>query len=231
MSDPDLDIDDKTTDSLDSALVNMNIAEPVLKERTIKRGRGRPPKKLVEPPAPEPDPTPAPETESEPAAPGEKGRLIRIIQQLKKKLNAVGTGLEPTLANTVEELQEEVDILNNDLNSKRGDQAIKTLIMYAMPVIEMIVSNAVPRDKLDISGKFTLTEEVKNNWAVLEDAATHIAILHESIFAVGPYGELAKGIAGCALSADAKNKAERKRFAKAARETTSNATEDEKIIP
>lgn len=212
----DLDVDDKALNDLDSKLAHMDIAPPEHeqpKKRSVSRGRGRP-KKVVEP---EPEPEPAePDGEQKVVPAGEKGRLIRIIQQLKKKLGAVGTGLEPTLSNTVEELQEEVDILNNDLNSKRGDQAIKSMIMYAVPVLEMLITNFVPRDKLDVSSKFTLTEEVSNNWAVLEDAATHIAILHESWFAVGPYGELAKGIAGCALSADAKNKAARKRAAPSA---------------
>jgi hypothetical protein len=226
----DDDVDDKLKVETEASLFNADISAPVAKERTIKRGRGRPPKPKAEPKAEEPDPLePAEGLEDSPLpAPGEKGRLIRIIQELKKKLGAIGSGLEPTLQNTVEELQEEVDILNNDLNSKRGDQAIKTLILYAMPLIETVIERMVDKNKLDVSSKYHLSDEVKNNWAMFEDAATQIAIMHASWFAVGPYGEIAKATAACAISADAKNRAERQRFAaahaKAAQAEVSSAT-------
>lgn len=233
----DDDVDDKAGLKVDneSQLFNTDISQPTAQPtaRVIKRGRGRPKKPKDD--EPEPDPLePKPEEgldvqpNSQAVPPGEKGRLIRIIQELKKKLGAVGSGLEPTLQNTVEELQEEVDILNNDLNSKRGDQAIKTLILYAMPVLETIIERMVPKDKLDVSSKYHLSDEVKNNWAMFEDAATQIAIMHASWFAVGPYGEIAKATAACAISADAKNKAEKLRYAKAAAEA---AKASENILP
>ncbi len=230
---PDDDVDDKLKVDDESVLFKTDISQPpaAAMARTVKRGRGRPKKHA---PEPEPEPEQAEagdplEPDAQPPPPGEKGRLIAIIQGLKKKLNAVGSGLEPSLQNTVEELQEEVDLLNNDLNAKRGDQAIKSLILYAMPVIETLIDRMVPKEKLDVSSKFTLTEEVKNNWAMFEDAATQIAINHASWFAVGPYGEIAKATAGCALSADAKNKAEKIRYAKAA--AAAAQRESENILP
>lgn len=228
----DDDVDDKPLKvDNESQLFNTDISQPqAAPARTIKRGRGRP-KKAEPEPEPEPDPLepPAEGAQGQVVPPGEKGRLIRIIQELKKKLGAIGSGLEPTLQNTVEELQEEVDILNNDLNSKRGDQAIKTLILYAMPVLETIIERMVPKDKLDVSSKYHLSDEVKNNWAMFEDAATQIAIMHASWFAVGPYGEIAKATAACAISADAKNKAEKMRYAKAAAAEAAKASEN--ILP
>lgn len=225
MSDPDLDVDDKALNDLDGKLAHLDIGTPTPepKKRSVSRGRGRPKK--------QPDPEPAPEAAEEanaevaPKLPaGEKGRLIRIITELKKKLGAVGSGLEPSLSNTVEELQEEVDLLNHDLDSKRGDQAIKSLIIYAMPLLEMAISQMIPKEQFDVSSKYHLKNEVEENWVVFEEAAQHIAILHAEWFAVGPWGTLAKATAGCAVSCDAKNKAYRARMAPQAQAPAASAT-------
>jgi hypothetical protein len=210
----DLDVDDKALNDLDGKLAHLDIGTPTPepKKRSVSRGRGRPKK-------PQPEPEPQAELEGEaggevaPKLPAnEKGRLIRIITELKKKLGAVGSGLEPSLSHSVEELQEEVDLLNHDLDSKRGDQAIKSLMLYVMPVIEMVVTQMVPKDQLDLSTKYHLKNEAEENWVVFEEAAQHIAILHAEWFAIGPWGTLAKATAGCALSCDAKNKAYRARL-------------------
>lgn len=213
MSD-DLDVDDKALNDLDGKLAHLDIGTPApeVKKRSVSRGRGRPKKQQPEPePQPEPEGEPEGETPKLPA--NEKGRLIRIITELKKKLGAVGSGLVPTLSHSVEELQEEVDLLNHDLDSKRGDQAIKSLMLYAMPVLEMFITQMVPKDQVDVSTKFHLKNEVEENWVIFEEAAQHIAILHSEWFAVGPWGTLAKATAGCVASCDAKNKAYRARLA------------------
>ncbi len=208
----DLDVDDKALNDLDGKLAHLDIGTPTPepKKRSVSRGRGRPKK-----PQPEPEPQAEPELEGEvaPKLPAnEKGRLIRIITELKKKLGAVGSGLEPSLSHSVEELQEEVDLLNHDLDSKRGDQAIKSLILYAMPVLEMMITQMVPKEQVDVSTKFHMKNEVEENWVIFEEAAQHIAILHAEWFAIGPWGTLAKATAACVASCDAKNKAYRARL-------------------
>lgn len=209
---------DVERDNPDGDMYALNLSERG--ERKVKRGRGRPRK----PPAAEEEEVvelaneevgkPRPDAKEAPEAEGDenkkKANLIRIINDLKKKLNAVGTGMVPSLQHTVEDMETEVELLNNDLNSKRGDKAVKALILYAMPLIEMAVSRTVPKEQLDLSTKFHLKDEVEQNWEIFEDAATHIAILHADWFAVGPYATLVKSTAACAASCNAKNQAARK---------------------
>lgn len=224
MSQSDGDVNpDLEVSNADDFLYNQDLSRapevvPASAGRKVKRARGRPRKEPL-PSALEPGPEPEPEPEQA-AAPAEGGAdkadLIRIINDLKKKLNAVGSGLVPSFGHSVEELKAEVDLLNADLNSKRGDQAVKALILYAMPLIELAISRAVPQSQFDVSSRYHLKTEVEENWVIFEEAATHIAILHAKWFQVGPYATIAKATAACAASCNAKNQAVRAKLAAAA---------------
>jgi len=218
MSQSDGDVNpDLVVDNADDFLYNQDLSQVPESAagpgRKVKRARGRPRKEPL-PAAPEPEPEQQ-EPEQAGEQPAEKADLIRIINELKKKLNAVGSGMVPGFGNSVEELKAEVDVLNADLNSKRGDQAVKALILYAMPLIELAISRAVPPGQFDVSSKYHLKSEVEENWVIFEEAATHIAILHAKWFQVGPYATIAKATAACAASCNAKNQAVRARLAAA----------------
>jgi len=134
-----------------------------------------------------------------------KQSKISIIERLQSQLNAVGTGLRPTLFNSEQELDDEIDALNNDLNVKRGDKAVKKLTLMFMPMIEIVADMFAPKDKLDLSTYRHLRDEVEENWEMFEEAAQHIAILHSGWFAVTPYHEFAGATYACAMSVNAKN--------------------------
>jgi len=174
----------------------------------VKRGRGRPRKQ--EPPGALP--AVRPPVNAQPAAGDEdkderkrKQSKISIIERLQSQLNAVGTGLRPTLFNSEQELDDEIDALNNDLNVKRGDKAVKKLTLMFMPMIEIVADMFAPKDKLDLSTYRHLRDEVEENWEMFEEAAQHIAILHSGWFAVTPYHEFAGATYACAMSVNAKN--------------------------
>lgn len=134
-----------------------------------------------------------------------KQSKISIIERLQSQLNAVGTGLRPTLFNSEQELDDEIDALNNDLNVKRADKAVKKLTLMFMPMIEIAADMFAPKDKLDLSTYRHLRDEVEENWEMFEEAAQHIAILHSGWFAVTPYHEFAGATYACAMSVNAKN--------------------------
>lgn len=142
-----------------------------------------------------------------------KVTCIRQIGELQKKLGAVGSGLRPTTFDTLETLQAEVQLLNENINSRRGDAAIKGLIIVAMPYIEKAITSAAPREQLDVSSYFHLTDEVKENWTIFEGAATQISIMYGEWFSVNPFVDLAKCTYACIDSVDAKNKKMRERAA------------------
>lgn len=184
----------------------------------VKRGRGRPRKNPLPPP-------PEPESESESSSSSEESSVekhvlstggdddqkkkinkIGIITELRKKLNAVGTGMNPGIHHTMEQLDAEIDVLNSEINSRRGDAAVKQITLMLMPLIEGLVKASVPPDRFDVTG---LQEEVNDNWEILEDACQHIAILHRDWFEISPYAEWCKGVYSCAASRNLKNQQKR----------------------
>lgn len=178
------------------------------------RGRGRPRKFAVPPPAaaaPQPQKPRSEESSEERDERKSKQAKIVIIERLQKQLGAVGTGLRPTMYDSIEDLDAEIDALNSDLNTKRGDKAVKKLTLMLMPLIELAVDKMVPKEKFDLSTYRHLKEEVEDNWEMFEEAVQHIAILHSSWFAVTPYHELASSTYACAMSVNAKNQAYRAR--------------------
>lgn len=180
----------------------------------VKRGRGRPRKNPIpEPPSEsessesessgeEPEKHNAGATEGDPDENKKKINKIGIITDLRKKLNAIGTGMRPSIGHSIEELDAEIDVLNSEINSRRGDAAVKQITLMLMPLLETLVKASVPPDKFDITG---LQEEVNDNWEILDDACRHIAILHRDWFEISPYAEWCKGVYTCAFSRNMKN--------------------------
>lgn len=184
----------------------------------VKRGRGRPPKngldKLAQMASSAPPSGGVPQEEEGDEARTErraKQAKIQVIERLQKQLGAVGTGMRPTMFDSLSDLDNEIDALNADLNVKRGDKAVKKFTLLLMPLIEMASDLLVPKDKLDLSSFRHLKDEVEDNWELFEEAVQHIAILHSEWFAVTPYHELASATASCAMSTNAKNQAIKKR--------------------
>lgn len=196
--DPDEDIDDK--------MVNRDLTMG-------KSKRGRPRK--VEP-EPEPEPA-APAVVSENKDEAERMKRLAkkrtMATQLLKRLNAIGTGLDVEHCQDETLLDAEIEAINNDLNQKRGNKAIKGTFLFAVEIFEKIATVMVPAEQLDV-GKYPfsvhLKQEVENNWEIFEEAAQHLAILHADWFSVGPWGELAQGFAGCVNSCNNKNQARRR---------------------
>lgn len=197
--DPDEDIDDK--------MVNRDLTMG-----KSKRGR---PRKVEH----EPEPV---VVEAAPAAPENKDeaeRMKRLAKkrtmaiQLKKKLNAVGTGLNVETCQDESLLDAEIEALDNDINQKRGNKAIKGTFLFFVEIIEKVASATIPGDQLDI-GKYPfsvhLKQEVSENWELFDEAAQHLAIRYADWFSVGPIGELGQGLAGCVNSCNNKNQARRK---------------------
>lgn len=138
-----------------------------------------------------------------------KVNKIGIINDLRKKLNAVGSGLKPHIEHEEDKLDAEIDLLNSEINARRGDAAVKQITLMLMPIIEQIVDRTVPKDKFDVTG---LQKEVHDNWEILDEACKHISILHRDWFEVSPYAEWAKGVYTCAFSRNMKNQMQRKRM-------------------
>lgn len=183
-----------------------------------KRGPGRPRKNPAPVKKPEPAPAGSSESESDEASDAaeeqpDKIALVRKIKQMQKKLHAVGTGLNPTTAHSVQELSDELALLNLEVNERRGGDAVKRIIIdMVAPAAEYGCNEFVPPDQLDLRG---LREEVKENFdEYFGEAATQVAINYSEYFSVGPVGELAKSFAGCAVSCNAKNQMRRRRHMK-----------------
>lgn len=193
--------------------------EPLPKEQPPKRGRGRPRKNPLPEPEPDPDELESsseessmeavvPHTSSEDSDEQKKKiNKIGIITDLRKKLNAVGTGLRPSVDCTMEQLDGEIDVLNSEINSRRGDAAVKQITLMLMPLIEKVVALSVPPQQFDVTG---LQEEVHDNWEILDEACQHIAILHRDWFEISPYAEWCKGVYTCAFSRNMKNQMKRR---------------------
>ena len=222
----------KLTGNIDDELIKLN-REPIEKDQEPlssekpKRKRGRPRKNPLpkEEPAPvfdlydngeESDPDqyeqgfamfdPEPE---DPEARKRKVNKIGIIHELRKKLNAVGSGMQPHIDHNEDDLNAEIELLNSEINARRGDAAVKQITLMLMPLIEQIVDRMVPKDKCDVTG---LQKEVHDNWEILDEACKHISILHRDWFEVSPYAEWAKGVYTCAFSRNMKNQMQRRRM-------------------
>lgn len=210
------------TDNIDDKIVNLDIGhddddddnnEEEAPTIEVKRGRGRPRKlhgteKLAAEMA-----TPAAQPQSEDTSEDRKAKAAKIviIERLQTQLGAVGTGMRPTMFNSLQELNDEIEALNSDLNVKRGDKAVKSMTLMIMPIIEMLADRIAPKDKFDLSTYRHLKDEVNDNWEMFEEAATHIAILNSGWFAVTPYHEFVSATYACALSVNAKNQMYKKR--------------------
>lgn len=207
------------TEDIDDKIVNLDIghddddndvddkAQPI----EVKRGKGRP-RKIERPSAPAAPAASATSADESGEDRKAKTAKITIIERLQKQLGAVGTGLRPTMFNSIQELDDEIDALNTDLNVKRGDKAVKSMTLMIMPIIEMIADRLAPKDKLDLSSYRHLKDEVNDNWEMFEEAATHIAILNSGWFAVTPYHEFASATYACAISVNAKNQMYKKKL-------------------
>ncbi len=222
------DIDTATSTDPEDKIVNFDIGRDDDEDNDVddkvKRGRGRPRK--IRMPL---DAAPAAQTASDEPAEDRKAKTqkIMIIERLQKQLGAVGTGMRPTMFNSIQELDDEIEALNSDLNVKRGDKAVKSMTLMIMPIIEMMADKFAPKDKLDLSSFRHLKDEVNDNWEMFEEAATHIAILNSGWFAVTPYHEFVSATYACALSVNAKNQAIKKRSGAAIPPVPHNSPDDD----
>lgn len=177
-----------------------------------KRKPGRPRKNAA--PAPEPEPeSEEEESDDEAGSPpasddsAEVTRLRNIAIELKKKLHATGSGMDLSVSHTAEELKSEVDLLNSQINSRRGGNATQMMVVEVFaPALTKLIDRFVPdKDSLDVSSKFTLKDEIKNNWDIFDEAVTQIAINHSSWFAVNPYMSVVQSLGACVRSVNDKN--------------------------
>ena len=227
--------DGDTSQSEDAGVISdrlssMNLKEKVKRSKKDKqkpKRRGRPPKN------PEPEPEPEQPIEDSPQSGSifsslfgggpeqpptqeelnaKHAKLVRIAQGLKKKLGAIGSGMsEEDMAapgTTDETLEKEIALLNSDLNSKRADKGIQGVFLIAANIIENVSKSFIPPERLDLSTKYHLTQEVMANWdEMFAETATHLAILHGDWFAVNPYMDSVKALGACVASCHSKNDA------------------------
>lgn len=156
-----------------------------------------------------------PQEEKPPA--GEKDTMSKrleacsIIGQLKKRLNAVGSGMTPNAdVHTLYQLQKEIELLNSQINASRGDNSFKTLaIAVVAPAVSAVVSEVFKR--IDAEKTVDLTgydREVADNWDVLfADAAAQISINNPTWFAASPWAVMFEGAVLCGVSTNMKNAA------------------------
>lgn len=193
-----------------------------------RRGPGRPRKQKLDtesetaPAADEPeqDPDDVPRVASVAPVEDDKETLKRVklvdqINTMKKRLNAVGTGMEPNAAlHSLSELKAEFELLNQQVNSRRGDDALRnltcTVIAPALTVVAEKVGDFIERNHglprpIDLEG---LDKEVYNNWEdMFQEVAVQIAINHPEWFSHGPLVTYVEAIMSCAASANMKNQA------------------------
>lgn len=172
-----------------------------------KRGPGRPRKEEVEP---------EPEPEEEEEGPEDEvdddrtelNRLRNIALELKKRLHVTGSGRDLGASNwSVPDMKAEVDLMNSQINSRRGDEGSKLFFTELVaPALMKLIDNFVPdKETLDVTTKFQLNDEIKNNWAIFDDAVTQIAINHSAWFSVNPYMAVVKSTGQCIKSCNEKN--------------------------
>lgn len=199
----------------------LNVAQIVNKNVEKKRGRGRPPKEEVE------------QRQAEQAAVKENlqfemdaearekrayiNELVTKIKQMQVRLNAVGTGMQPTAQTPVIDLERELDLLNSEVYQRRSGQKAKMMVVGVVaPAIEdsaekLVGSGFLSREQLDLRG---LSKEVDNNWEeVFEEAAEQFLINNPSWLSGGPVADIVMGMGMCMRSVNKKNEMRRKREA------------------
>lgn len=188
-----------------------------LRERSKpKKGRGRPPKKGKQVTFEDDDETPATTaavTTGESPPPSSSGpddiaiaQLKRQIKQMKTgRLNAVGTGLDPDSGSyTREQLQTEFDLLNAEVNERRGDKAVRGLFDWAVPFVQSALQST---GRVDVESKYKLVDEVKGTPELFDEALEQLAVKYGGWFAVGPESALVQALGTCVDSVNRKNKA------------------------
>lgn len=139
-------------------------------------------------------------------------QMCSIIDNLKRKMGAIGKLRNPDPhTHTREQLQEEIDLLNTQIDSARGEPGFKMLVIKVIaPLIER-VSEAIAVAAINAGGErpCDLTgygKEIEENWDdVLGHAAMQIYINNPGWFAAGPYAEMGKGLFFLAHSTNFKN--------------------------
>lgn len=216
------------TSDLDSELLGVGVPkkkkvgrppkEPVDPDETPRapRGRkpkGRPAKKVSfddepqveeEPATAQPEPEPKPEEADSPQI---RAALCETIKGLRKRLGAIGSGLNPTLDHDVKTLRAEIALLNQELDCKRGEKSIKMLTIQVVAPLIMKVADVIGKSyerqnqprPVDLAH---LDEVIRDNWQDLfSDAAAQIAINHPEFFSAGPYSQFGEGLfAACATA-------------------------------
>lgn len=139
----------------------------------------------------------------------EKRNLIQKILQLKKRCNAIGTGMVPTVFFPIEKLKAEVDVLNDEIDGRRADKVLVKGTLWLVDVLE----KTLPKVNVDATG---LSQEVIDNWDLFDEACTQIAINHREYFGVAksPYVAYAHALYTCVSSRVAKNVAQKAFLAK-----------------
>ncbi len=134
------------------------------------------------------------------------------IEQLGKRLGAVGTGLQPNPhVHPLSVLEDEITLMNAQIGGLHAERVIKLVATkFVAPLIVNVytaVASAVSTEPpLDLS---LFPDEVSNNWdTMFGDAAAQIAINNPIAFGKkGPYLAFIEGAVYCAASAAAKKAA------------------------
>lgn len=128
------------------------------------------------------------------------------IEQLSKRLGAVGTGLKPNPhQHPLALLEDEIALMNSQIGGLHAERLIKLFAtQFAAPLIlavyNGVASSVSSEPPLDLS---LFPQEVNENWdAVFGDAAAQIAINNPISFGKkAPYMSMIEGVLVCAASA------------------------------
>ncbi len=222
-ADPDVTWDTETAPRPKTAQEKMIDLEPP-KPAKKKRGPGRPRKR---PPTPPPEPVHAPApmpaglpTDDAPldsdakAAIADKVGIIRKINLLKSKLNAVGTGMVPDASMPLAMLEAELQMLSSEVDMRRADGVLEHMFKKTIPPLIMQAAAIADPTKATVDLD-NFDKEVDENWDLMfKDAIIQLSIMYGDWFSVGPLATVGKNLGECALSANAKNQA-RKKFMEA----------------
>lgn len=165
--------------------------------------RGRPKKKKEDLAPPEP-----PKQEEPPVDAVALAQKRTIAKRLIVELKATGTGLDIDTCRSLEQLDEEIAVLDSSLNNRRGQKGMQKFVMFAVGLLEAIVSKNVPAETFDIGATPAskhLTEEIAENWEMFDEVVQHLAIRHAALFAVGPYATLGQSLAVCIHNVSSEN--------------------------
>lgn len=142
--------------------------------------------------------------ESSPEEIAKKAEMVSTINLLKTKCNVKGTNMHPHEHMPAATLLEEIKLLNDEINARRGDGILKTSILSILPIIEAYAPKFIPQSEMDLTG---LSDVVKEEWDTLfKDAATQIAVNNRSLLSPGPYMTLALSLKECATITTLRNR-------------------------